>query len=400
MPSSVRKRSACDRCHAQKLRCSKQPGYLVCDRCRTARAKCVYSPPGTSLSGTIRSTSPWPVPETAVGTVAADPYTYGQDASHHLDTTAFDWTLDTQGNYDFNSFLLPLASSPVVNGTAGEADGDNNASALASSSCEPSRFNSATSPRNTNIHQIACLQNLTKILLEADDLLSRLPLQTTLHVQQTDSHIGLLKRLPETMPTNTTMERFFGLAQRLIDAYPAALDASLPKKSPPDATCDITDCTHTLDLPASLLKLESEVVAEISSATPDVSLVNLVVSCHTRLLDILDRFFLMVTACTRVTLASGQEPEFDLSELHVGSFVPQRPAAVLMQITLLERLVAGLANRVLLMGDAISVFAERDDEDSDEVVILQSQHKLLANRQITKSRQVKTVEDFLKQFNF
>ena len=43
-PDNIRRRSACDRCHSQKLRCPRRPGVDVCDRCAKARATCVYSP--------------------------------------------------------------------------------------------------------------------------------------------------------------------------------------------------------------------------------------------------------------------------------------------------------------------------------------------------------------------
>jgi hypothetical protein len=40
----VRLRTACDRCHSQKLRCPKPTGAEKCDRCRKARAPCEFSP--------------------------------------------------------------------------------------------------------------------------------------------------------------------------------------------------------------------------------------------------------------------------------------------------------------------------------------------------------------------
>jgi hypothetical protein len=40
----VRLRTACDRCHSQKLRCPKPAGAEVCDRCRKAGRPCVFSP--------------------------------------------------------------------------------------------------------------------------------------------------------------------------------------------------------------------------------------------------------------------------------------------------------------------------------------------------------------------
>jgi hypothetical protein len=44
MIEDVRRRSACDRCHSQKLRCPKRPGADICERCLKAKAPCAYSP--------------------------------------------------------------------------------------------------------------------------------------------------------------------------------------------------------------------------------------------------------------------------------------------------------------------------------------------------------------------
>jgi hypothetical protein len=44
MTDEVRKRAACDRCHAQKVRCPKRPDQEFCDRCIKAQSDCVFSP--------------------------------------------------------------------------------------------------------------------------------------------------------------------------------------------------------------------------------------------------------------------------------------------------------------------------------------------------------------------
>lgn len=388
MPSFLRNRSACDRCHFQKLRCLKQQGSLVCTRCAKAGARCVYSPPGTD------STTYCVASEAAADTATT------------TGTAAFDWMLGAPDSFDFNTFLSPTSPGMNFSRVAGQlGHDDNNTFAQPSPSpCDNNNNSSTTttgsssssssSPRN------ASLQTLGKILLDADDLWTRLPLQTALHVPQAESHARFSGKFPDPMASNTAIEKFFNLAQQLIDAYPAALDAALPKKSRPEPSCEIPDCTHVLALPASLSTLEDQVVAgRAGAAAPDVAVASLLFACHARLLDILDRLFLMATACTRVTLASRREPEFDLSELRVGSFVPKKTAAMLMQIFLLAHLVSGLANRIVLMDKAISVFAEEGDEDMDEVVVLRSQHKLLTNRQKSKGEQVRHIEDFLKQFD-
>ncbi|KAF2488577.1 hypothetical protein BU16DRAFT_623328 [Lophium mytilinum] len=48
---SAKSRSACNRCHSQKLRCVRRPGYDICERCSRLKIACRYGPraPRSSL---------------------------------------------------------------------------------------------------------------------------------------------------------------------------------------------------------------------------------------------------------------------------------------------------------------------------------------------------------------
>jgi len=41
---AVKNRSACDRCHSQKLRCVRKTGQVTCDRCLKLKTICRFSP--------------------------------------------------------------------------------------------------------------------------------------------------------------------------------------------------------------------------------------------------------------------------------------------------------------------------------------------------------------------
>jgi hypothetical protein len=131
-------------------------------------------------------------------------------------------------------------------------------------------------------------------------------------------------------------------------------------------------------------------------------LANLIVSCHSRLLDLVDCFFLLVTSCIRVTVASPdrREPEFDGPEMRVGSFVLAKTAAALMQIPLLKHLTLGLSDRLSLFGRAISSCAAGvDDDGSTEAQILALQHQQHTKRHASFLWHVGTVEDYLMRFD-
>lgn len=305
-------------------------------------------------------------------------------------SATFDWTLGAQDHFDFNSFLASPGPGVSFDHLAGQAVQNS------SESTEPS---TTMPPESTSSSRATSLQKLTQALLDADDLCNNLPLQTKLHVSQAKSQIELWDKVPNDTATQTALERFFSLAQQLIDIYPVALDTAFSLDSDPDADCNIEDCTHLLELPVSLSKLDDEVEQRMRSS-PDSALTNLLVSCHMRLLDTLDRLFIMVSSCTRVTVASQREPEFKLLEMRVGAFVPHKSAAVLMQIALLGHLVTGLADKVSMMGKTISVFAAERDADSDELAAIQSQQKLLTKRHNVQREHLCMVEDFLRRFDF
>ncbi|KAH8819903.1 hypothetical protein F5884DRAFT_762104 [Xylogone sp. PMI_703] len=52
--TSPRLRSACDRCHSQKLRCIRKPGQISCDRCLKLKLhrRCQFSPRKSRASAT------------------------------------------------------------------------------------------------------------------------------------------------------------------------------------------------------------------------------------------------------------------------------------------------------------------------------------------------------------
>lgn len=57
MADQLRRRLACDRCHAQKLRCTKREDNESCARCLKARRSCIFSP-------SLRPV--WPLPQSGV----------------------------------------------------------------------------------------------------------------------------------------------------------------------------------------------------------------------------------------------------------------------------------------------------------------------------------------------
>lgn len=221
-----------------------------------------------------------------------------------------------------------------------------------------------------------------------------------LHDSQPENSDAFLKAMSAKMTTRHVLESFFVLAQRLIKLYPTAISYCFSSDSTKISTSNLADWTDNIDLVRGLKEVEDSVLQQGTFSGLDSALANLLIACHHCELDILDRLFLLVTSCTRVTLANYREPDFDVSETRVGSFVPQRTAAVLMQMALLKHLVAALTDRVASFGKAVSAWTEISYHMGLENSILKLQHEALTKRQDTKAIQVGLVEDFLLKFDF
>lgn len=376
MPGLTRTRLACDRCHSQKLRCPKQPGSSICTRCLKANTQCTYSPPGTISTCSVGSTA------NVADLMAMD--------DSMQDNGFFSWA--STGDMDFNAFLTQEADAPEDGGT-----GPNGHS-----------FPALSSPPTDEPADLGllCTSRLAALLVDMGRLWERMPVKSTLHLAQSTSHEEHVRSLTDKIASKVALETIFALAQRLTDLYPDATSLALPPDAGPPQACDIPDCTHSLQLPSGLDGVEEHVSGRGkggAAAGVDLPLASVLASCHGRLLDLVDCFFLLVTACLRVTTASPhrREPEFSGPEMRVGSFVPPKAAAVSMQVALLKHLMVGLSDRLASFGAAVSSRAAGLGASGGgmEVQILTLQHQLLMKRHASCLVHVGTIEDFLMRFD-
>ncbi|ROW16123.1 hypothetical protein VPNG_01985 [Cytospora leucostoma] len=306
---------------------------------------------------------------------------------------AFDW-----GAYDAMDFTLLPQPSSTTSQSCQDGSISTNPTTVQDGSAISASSNSAPHEENA---RPACTKQLTDLLLDTDKLWERIPLRSTMHIPRSDPHELYLKALTEKATTKYILENLFTVAQQLIDLYPQAVTLISSRDADSAAACDVPDCTHELVLPPSLRDLEEQLPSQGKSARVDAALANLLVSCHVRLQDVLDRVFLLVTSCTRVTLASPdrREPDFDLSEMRVGSFVPQRTAAVLMHMTLLKHLMLTLSDKLALFREAVSSRKISGTVEDLEARVLAMQHESLAGRHARQVQHISTIEEFLVEFD-
>ncbi|KAJ4328428.1 hypothetical protein N0V84_001112 [Fusarium piperis] len=174
-------RSACDRCHNKKLRCTKMPGSIVCGRCVKAGVSCIFSPPARSL--------------------------------RQPDNTAFDWspmlefdnqTFDALGNVGVN----PQTITPPV---SDETD--------------------STPP--------GPVSQLADLMVSLDRLQQDFPSHAQHHVSALQVR-EISQSLTAKFNLQTTLDNLLQWAQKLSALYPEVLKQLQPQQD----TCSIPDCLH------------------------------------------------------------------------------------------------------------------------------------------------------------
>lgn len=187
---------------------------------------------------------------------------------------------------------------------------------------------------------------LAEMLLALDGILSSFPNDTVHHVPR-----GMLKHYADTVgdkfELHTTLEQLLRHTQHLAAVYPEALRRATIKVTDPQAdTCTVPDCIH-LDR----TDLRTRALPKV-----DYALLNLLLACHQRLLDILDTLVEHGRVCAYMTsrLPEGYDPKFDIPEIRIGSFVAPQESAAFMLVSMLFELQTVLIKKSQDFGDAAS----------------------------------------------
>ncbi|KAI5458222.1 hypothetical protein BGZ63DRAFT_427486 [Mariannaea sp. PMI_226] len=280
-------RQACDRCHSKKLKCPKQPGSVVCVRCAKASVQCIFSPPTRSLrSGIVQQP--------------------------HLDGLDFDWPSllsfdQVPTGITGNSANQPFVTTPPV---SDNVDGD-------------------PSP-------VALLANLMTSL---DYLHEEFP-ASVVHKHLT---VEYMKSFSQSVEGKLNLEKSVELllqrGQELSQLYPKVLLRVNHRINRPvgNESCTLPDCVHKMR--QSLQTRQPPIL--------DHSLINLLIACHMRFIDILDNIMDLGRLCSHVfsKLPKDHEPNYDIPEIRIGSFVAPRESAVSLITTMMVELQSSLKSQ-------------------------------------------------------
>ena len=257
-------------------------------------------------------------------------------------------------------------------------------------STEQTDGNSSGIPVVAEEQKSFCVRQLSTVTLDLDGIWTSILPLLDLHTSFDETLDSKTTDLSANYPHDKLLETFFAAAQRLADLYPTAARLCLAL-CPERADCRVLDCIHRLPVPAALAPIDEEVEARNSPATIDLALGNLLVSCHLRALDILNRILFLTMSCFKITFNSrdSKEPQYDVPQMRVGSFTPTRDVSVYLQAHLMGHLVGRLGDEAGKLAAAVD--AKGRERKDKECRVFALQCEILLERQAGKVEQLKAL---------
>ncbi|KAI1078968.1 hypothetical protein F5B20DRAFT_187645 [Whalleya microplaca] len=352
-------RTSCDRCHSQKLKCPKQPGVATCSRCLKAGASCVFSPAGPSV-------------RRARG-------------SHVQLQSPYDSNIDMQFEWPPLDFESPL-ENPIVTPTdllqepqivVTQEVGQTEAAAL--------------DPRSTCVHQLA------NLAVEIDKVYLKLLPQSLIHMPKEQPFEDFINRITHNFNQRQCLEQLFTLSQGLIDLYPQVLEVIFDEPKP--SNCQDSECFHAVELPHEIEVLFSTL--EENAHDIDIFVFNLLISCHSKVTDVIGGFLKLARTCTRFTVASPDqtEPRHHIPELRVGNFVASGSSSSAMQTVLLIHISSVLVDYTQELSKRVTERTAHG-RNSKHNQMLKLQCDILEENASSRLKQLQSVMSAIKKLGF
>lgn len=196
-------------------------------------------------------------------------------------------------------------------------------------------------------------ERLAALLSGLDRMLQALPSSLEMHHVPRAQLREYADNVGDNFDLQSTLDGLLHHAQDLAVIYPEATSASFSKRTTApesDALCTVPDCIHH-----DRTSLHTTPLPKL-----DHALLNLVMACHIRLLDIMDTMAEHGRMCAFMvaTLPSDYDPKFAVPEIRVGSFIAPSNTAASMLLGVLLELQTLLVERI---GDLSGVIAQVRD---------------------------------------
>lgn len=192
-------------------------------------------------------------------------------------------------------------------------------------------------------------ERLAALLSGLDRMLRALPSSLKMHHVPREQLREYADSVGDNFDLQSTLDGLLHHAQDLAAIYPEATLASFHKRTTApesDALCTVPDCIHQ-----DRTSLHTTPLPKL-----DHALLNLVMACHIRLLDIMDTLAEHGRMCAfmAATLPSDYDPKFAVPEIRVGSFVAPSNTAASMLLGVLLELQTLLVERIRDMSGVIA----------------------------------------------
>jgi hypothetical protein len=150
-------------------------------------------------------------------------------------------------------------------------------------------------------------------------------------------------------------------------------------KVPETENCLDPDCLHHQEPPAVLEDELHGLMDRGYEANPFDSFVfGLLLTCHMRVVDVLDHLLMHATSCAKATLASPniKEPQLHIPELRVGNFIVSPTSSSSMQAVLLIHIASVLVDRSKQLSERVDE-ALKDKTSTKQTSIFKLQCEIL-----------------------
>jgi hypothetical protein len=241
-----------------------------------------------------------------------------------------------------------------------------------------------------------CARQLSDLSVEIDRVYSNIPTHVIMHISKNDPISDVAKTWAEKYSQRQCLEKLFTAGQQLLDIYPRAVGLIL--KPEQDEDCQDTACLHRQDLPS---ELQDYFTAAGGKKIPvDMVLLNLLITCHMRVSDILGHMLFHVQMCAKITLALPEkEPDMQIPELRVGNFVASAEASSTMQLMLLIHIMSGLAERAKKLNDRVNE-ATKEDSSTKQARMIKLQCEVLVDGAESRVLELQKVRDIVNKLGF
>ncbi|KAJ3538952.1 hypothetical protein NM208_g4240 [Fusarium decemcellulare] len=318
----------------------------ACDRCHDKKLRCTKARGAQVCGRCVKA---------GVPCIFSPPT---RSLPHQPDAAAFDWTpwlgLDNPPLGPMNSISSnPQITTPPVSEDTGPA------------------------PPNE-------VSQLTDVMISLDRLNCEFP-STGRHHLSSHQLKDFAQSVSAKFDLQATLEHLLLQAQKLAHVYPQVLK----RLKPEDPPCDIPDCLH-----------HTTQALRTGPRLPfDQSLINLLVACHLKILELFDNVVNHARLCGHVTslLPKDHEPNWDIPEIRIGSFVAPKTSAASMMTAMIIELQSSLTERAQQLNDMVSPFV---NNESKEAKIVGLQCEALQEHASTTLNDLRALRDYSIKLGF